>query len=150
MSKQTELAAFYIGIGMGYDDCAQDITEPLDIQETIDYYNTALQYAPVAAAMVEAAHGITFQYPREWQWEIYRYFGETLNDHSEFIEANENLDEDDDDYDEDASDQLEPADRKPMLDLLENLVINEFYKVAPAQQHQKIRDAVAQARAETA
>lgn len=150
MSKQTELAALFIGAGMGMDDARMDITCELELPETIAYYTEAMYYAPIAVAMVEAAHGVTFSWPTDWQWEIYAYFGERINDNSEYIEANEGLDDDDDAYDEDATNSVKPPDRGQMLDILEGLVCQSFNNVATMEMFPKIKQAVAQARQEAA
>lgn len=143
MSKQTELAAALIGAGLGFDNHMCDHTDDMDCEEDIKLYSEAAYYAPIAVAMVEAAYDLTFQYPENWQWEIYCNFGEAIGDSTE-SESGETND------DGDETMVVLPPDRVGMLNQLEELVVGKFIDIAPPEIHQKIRDAVSQARAETA
>lgn len=151
MSKEELVAAALIGAGLGYDDHMNDKCEEADVEDTVMFYAQAALYAPYAAAMVEAAHSITFTYPSDYQWGIYKYFGECLSDYTEWHEANEGLDEDDDDYDENAEDHLDLPSKDYSLSMLESIVFSAFCNVVQsATQRARLREVIAQARIDAA
>lgn len=135
MSKAITLAAALIGAGLGYDCCYTNRTDDTELEEDIRLYSEAAFYAPYAAAMVEAAFGVTFTYPETWQWEIYRYFGELIGDNTEFHCSGS---------------KFKLPDHTEMLDLLENLVYDTFKEVAVETQYESLRETITRVRAELA
>lgn len=142
MSKAITLAAALIGVGLGYEAYVTDRTDDTSPAEDIKLFSEVAYYAPFAAAMVEAAYSVTFTYPEDWEWEIYRDFGDMINEYT-------STDQENDDGEDSVFIHTLPN-RSMMLDQLEELVFNEFCKVATSSQFSSLKTAITQARADTA
>lgn len=132
MSKGALLAAALIAGGLGTDMEYQDKFDDSSSNEDVKLFTEVTYYAPIAAAMIDAAFGVTFVYPEDWQYCILRNFGEQISDNT------------------DSDDKHDLPDRDYMLSELEELVYNTFEPVATNSQKESLRNAIARARAEEA
>lgn len=129
MSKATVLAAALIGAGLGCKWSLYNYGEDTSAQEDTNYFSKAVEYAPIAVAMVEAAHEVTFQYPDNYGWKIYWEFG---NDYGAACDT----ESDDDDV------VYTFCDHKVALNMLKSLLLSSFEEVASEGQTERIEKAL--------